>query len=152
MKKAILTLGVIILLIGITLIPVGAISSKPITKERKLYGPLIAPAIDGRIKYSEDATYSSKYHIGKIYIYQNLKLTGLAWGLGPRTPDDPDCMPFIFQQIPFPFRSWSGIGDITITMKLWISSEELAEAAGSCPYFVMRHGGQGFVVTLETLD
>ena len=151
MKKAILTLGVITLLIGITFIPVGASPSKPITKERKVYGPLMAPSINGQIRLSEDATYSSKYHIGKLFIYRNLKLTGLAWGPGPHPPGDPGCENFIFQQILCPFRSWDGIGSITLKMKLWIG-EEKPETAGALVYFAFRATGQAFVATLETLD
>ena len=150
-NKTILTLGIITLLIGITFIPVGASSSKPITKESKVYGPLIAPLLEGFILLSEDAIYSSKQHIGKLSIYRDLKLTGFAWGIGPNGPDDPST-PFIFQQIPFIFRSWSGIGDITITMKLWIGSEGIAEYAGQTAWFEMRYHGQGFCCTLETLE
>ena len=65
MKKAILALGIITLLIGITFIPVGASSSETVVKEGTIYGPYKVPYMLGSFYLQEDATYTAKQQIGK---------------------------------------------------------------------------------------
>jgi len=152
MKKTIFCIGLIAILLLTGFSTVSAIENKAsdVKEAGTVHGPLMAPAIIGNIKLSEDAVYSSKHNIGKLYIYRDVKLTGIAWGPGPHEPDDPMATPFSFQQFLFLSRSWSGIGNITLTMKLWIGAE-IPETVGGIAEFYFRFTGQAFSATLEEL-
>jgi len=144
MKKAILALGIIILLTGITLVPVGATSNKTVVKEGTVHGPFIAPSIIGTLCLQEVPEYSSEFHIGELYIYRYLKLTGIACGPGPQDPEEPrDCL--YFRQFPFiGGRLFSYQGKATIIIDLYIGCQVTSN--------MIFMGHQCYGVTFEELQ
>jgi len=159
MKKAIFCIGLVTILLLTGFSTVSAIENKTnntketgqtSAKASTVYGPFIAPSIIGGIFLQEDASYTAKHQIGKLYIYRDIKLTGIAHGPGPQDPEEPRYALHIQQ---FPFiggRIVDCTGRVTLTMKLWIGPA-IAVGVGGDAVFI-GHYGQGFDVTLETLE
>lgn len=146
MKKALFCIGLVAILLLTGFSAVSAIENKAvdIKEAGTVYGPFIAPSIFGTIILQEVPEYSSEFHIGDLYIYRDLKLTGIACGSGPQEPQDPQDFLYIRQ---FPFIGGRMIiyqGSAILTVKLYIGLQLTS--------YMIFMGHQGYGVTFEELQ
>lgn len=153
MRKAIFCIGIVAILLLTGFSAVSAIENKAngvkeagqvSAKAGTVHGPFKAPSIMGTLCLQEVPEYSSEFHIGELYIYRDLKLTGIACGPGPQDPEDPrDCL-YIRQ---FPFiggRMITYMGSAILTTKLYIGPQLTSN--------MIFMGHQCYGVTFEELQ